>query len=365
MKKLSILWAIICITLPVSAQDLLNVVFGKSLEQVNTSSKTEWYKGQILNKTRNGMGLCKWKDGTLYIGDFSKDEINGYGIQFVSEGQKISNCDNCIIYAGYWKNGVKQGEGTCYDVSGEVIYFGQFENDMPVESYPSKSDFSAYHFSFIDNDNGDIYFGETHDGILDGYGIYTWASGDLWFGKFADGQRKGVGIYLLYDAEWATLNCQGDNCTQITSSLENKERDEYNKGVKAKQTQRTLALLSELVTTVATGVSQVQNFNNSGTNYSSSGESTAGGTTNTGGGCNYAQLQSQYTRNQQKAYSAAGTAGYARGKEVVGAISGGQAGDNSTGNAAVKSSANQLVRTCEREMERLQQQAAKCGWVLR
>jgi hypothetical protein len=62
----TILCVFSCITVTVSAQDLLNAVFSKSLEYVNTNNKNEWYKGQILNKTRNGMGLCKWKDGTLY-----------------------------------------------------------------------------------------------------------------------------------------------------------------------------------------------------------------------------------------------------------------------------------------------------------
>jgi hypothetical protein len=283
MKKYLILFLFACIASTISAQDLLYAVFGKSLEYVNNSNKNELYKGQILNKTRNGMGLCKWKDGMLYIGDFSKGEINGYGIQFVPQSQKIPNCDNCIIYAGYWKNGVKHGEGTCYDISGEVIYFGKFENDIPTETYPSKDDFSDYHFSFIDYDSGDIYFGETNNGIFDGYGIYTWANGDLWFGKFADGQRKGIGIYLLYNAEWATLNCKGDDCTQITSSLENKERDKYNKAVRAEATQRVLGLVSELATTVSTGISQFQSLNSRGNSYNG-GENMANGSTNSGSG---------------------------------------------------------------------------------
>jgi hypothetical protein len=359
MKKLLILFTITCIASTVSAQDLLDAVFGKSLEYVNTNNKNELYKGQILNKTRNGMGLCRWKDGTLYIGDFSKGEINGYGIQFVSEGQKIANCRNCAIYAGNWENGQKHGEGTCYDISGEVIYFGQFANDMPAETYPSEDNFSDYHFSFIENDNGDIYFGETNDGVLDGYGVYSWANGDLWFGNFKDGQRKGIGIYMLYNAEWATLNCNGDDCVQMTSSVENKERDSYNKGVSSYHRQKNLGLLAEGLTVVATGIGQIQEMKN-GNSYSG-GESVAGGSTNGDSGCNCANLQSQYTRNKQKAYGAQGTAGYAGSQEKVGAISGGKYGDNSASNAGVKSSSNQLVRTCEREMERLQRQATKCG----
>ncbi|MCL2651999.1 MAG: hypothetical protein FWD60_13390, partial [Candidatus Azobacteroides sp.] len=96
------------------------------------------------------------------------------------------------------------------------------------------------------------------------------------------------------------------------------------------------------------------------TSTNSSGESVTGGSANSGGS-NCANLQSQYTSLSQKMSSASGTAGYARGQEKVGAISGGQYGDNSASNAAVKSSANQLVRTCQQEMERLQRQAAQCG----
>ena len=247
MKKCLVLFVTICITTSLSAQDWLNSVFGKSLEFVTTINKNEWYKGQISNKIKNnprhGVGICKYTNGTFYIGDFSNGVINGFGVELATEGQIISNCDDCIIYSGNWKNGVKSGEGTCYNRYGDVIYFGNFENDMPIEKYPTEEDFSSYQFSLIEYDNGDKYFGEINEYSLDGYGIYIWTNGDLWIGNFKKDQRNGIGIYLFYNAEWATLNCKYDDCIQMTSSVEQRERDQANKEMRAQVRQQNLALI--------------------------------------------------------------------------------------------------------------------------
>jgi len=368
MKKFLLFFIITCFSVTLSAQDWLNSAFAKSLEYVTAINKNEWYKGQISNKIkhspRHGMGICKYADGTLYIGDFSNGIVSGYGIQLAAEGQIISNCDNCAIYSGNWKSGVKSGEGTCYDKNGDIIYFGNFENDMPVDKYPTEEDFSLYKFSVIEYDNGDKYLGEINEYSLDGYGVYIWANGDLWLGNFKDDQRNGIGIYLFYNAEWATLNCKYDDCTQMTSSVEQRERDEANKEMRAQVRMQNLALIAGALSDVATGIGQVQSLVNRNSGSTTTASNTGGNTQNSGG-CNCANLQSLYTRAYQKSLSGAGTAGNARGKEIVGAITGGEYGDNSAGNAAVKSSANQLVRTAQQEMSRLQQQAAKCGCTLK
>ena len=286
MKKLSLIFLIICFSTVLTAQNWVNTVFSKSSEYVNTNNKREWYKGQISNKAYHGMGIGKWKDETLYVDDFTKGNINGYGIQIVPEDYKMPNCNDCVIYVGYWKNGVKSGKGKCYNKNGDVIYSGNFENNIPTETYPTKEDFPTYKFSLVEYNGGDKYLGEINDGLLNGYGIYVWNNGDLWFGNFKNGQRNGVGIYLFYNAEWITLDCKGDNCTQLSSSEEKRDRDAYHKAARAQVRQQNLGLLAEGLNTVATGISQVQELKNSSSDSGGnvSGSSNSGGATSSSGG---------------------------------------------------------------------------------
>ena len=354
MKKLLLIFAAICFSVTLSAQDWVNTIFGKSLEKVNINYKNELYKGQISNKKRNGMGICKWANGSMYVGDFSNGEINGYGMQLVADVSEISNCKGAVTYVGNWKNGVKSGEGTCYGEEGNVLYFGNFENDAPVAAYPSKEDFSIYCFLLFQYGDGSQYLGEMNNGALDGYGVFVWDNGDLWFGNFKNGQRKGLGIYLYYNAEWAMLDCEGDNYTQITSSIANAES---NKANKASFSQVFSGMLSDF----NNSLSQMQALkSNSGSN--SGGDSSSGGST--GGGCNCANLQTLYTRAKQQANSSAGTYGHSRGGELGGAATAGQYGDNSASNAALKAAAGQNVRTNLQEMQRLESEARKCGCTL-
>lgn len=45
-------------------------------------------------------------------------------------------------------------------------------------------------------DNGDLYIGQTKDGMLHGYGKYTWAEGDYYEGEWFKGNRTGNGTYI-------------------------------------------------------------------------------------------------------------------------------------------------------------------------
>lgn len=254
MKKFWLIIIIICFSTVLSAQDWLDTAFGKSLGY-NTKNKKEWFKGQIIKKERSGMGVLKMKDGSLYIGDFSKDKIKGFGMMLIAEDGKISNCNDCAVYVGNWQQGIKSGKGICYDKSGDVIYSGLFENDAPAERYPSKDDFLFNYFSLIEYDNGNKYLGEINDGQFNGYGVFVWEEGDLWFGNIKDGERKGVGLYLMYNGEWATLNCNGDDCVQISSSVNYKDIDASRKAA----TRQTFSTMMENFAAAATSTVEVSN----------------------------------------------------------------------------------------------------------
>ena len=80
-------------------------IFSKSLEVVNEKSRKERFKGQILKGKRNGMGILAQNDGSLFVGDFYRDKISGYGMFIAPQGNSVENCDSSTVYIGNWQNG--------------------------------------------------------------------------------------------------------------------------------------------------------------------------------------------------------------------------------------------------------------------
>ena len=291
MKKLLLLITIICFSVALSAQDLVNIVF----DNVSVGSKS-WYKGQQRDKKPHGMGV-RSKDRTLYFGDFSHGQINGQGMMLSAQGKEISNCKECVMYVGFWKNGWKNGMGTCYSENGDIVYSGRFENDKPVETYPSEGDFLLKYFSVNEYDDGSKYWGELENGLYHGFGVYAWGNGDLWFGIFKEGTRKGVGFYLYSDANWEVLNFDGDSCTQINTSDMSKEKEAYHQAARAEIRAINRKILAEGLLEATTGIlgavteihaittnhqnsgSTNSNYNSGNNNSSSSGSSSKGANT--------------------------------------------------------------------------------------
>jgi hypothetical protein len=140
------------------------------------------YIGQWSNGNMNGYGVCIY-DVSKYIGKFSNADRNDYGILIITNQDKIVvNCSNAKYYVGGWKQGNKSGIGTCYNSDGKLIYYGKFENDKPIETYPTEG-CSNYKYQKITYTSGDWYEGETKDGKRDGYGVYYWKNGSFWYGK--------------------------------------------------------------------------------------------------------------------------------------------------------------------------------------
>ena len=302
MKYFCLVCILCCFSPILSAQDWLNRAFGYALGY-KANDKKEWYKGQVSkgknlgSNERNGMGILKMKDGRLYIGDIQRNVIHGFGVMFVVEGNTIPNCVDCEIYVGNWKQGVKSGRGSCYDKYGAILYSGKFENDKPVESYPSEIDFTGKYFTFIEYINEvDKYLGEVYDEKLHGFGIFVFGNGNLWFGQFKDGNMNGIGLYLTYSGNWITLNCNGGNCVEITSSA-------YYANVKAQKRASTAALFSdvltileasiqlatetiELVNEIKTEYNTISSSTSSSGSSNTSGSSSSGSSTNSGVGSN-------------------------------------------------------------------------------
>mgnify|MGYP001637594485 FL=1 len=187
-------------------------LMGTGLAKTYTEGDT--YKGQLNSSgVRQGMGFYRWKDGDFYAGGWGNGAKDGFGIYLVNtEGSYVSACEDCIYYVGYWKNGKKSGKGTCYDKFGNLIYYGNFSDDKPTETYPM-SGYDAYKFECFSYEGGDKYLGETKDGKRSGYGIYLWENGSIWVGNWSEGERNGYGIYVSLEGTITTGTWDGNNFT--------------------------------------------------------------------------------------------------------------------------------------------------------
>ena len=164
------------------------------------------YRGQ-LNNGRNGYGSYWWKDDDdMFFGQYQGGDRDGYGIYMIGmDGHNIYNCKNCMYYVGSWSKNKKSGKGTCYDKFGNLIYYGEFKDDKPVDDYPMTDKYKSYKFECIEYDNGNKYVGETKDGKRHGYGIFLWTDGSSWYGRWEDGSRAGRGIYFPYSGSSYTI----------------------------------------------------------------------------------------------------------------------------------------------------------------
>ena len=157
-----------------------------------------FYKGNKLDGSRTGLGICGWDYGEYYIGNWSGGDMNGLGMDLMSEGYVINNCPKCMYYVGRFSADMKNGEGSCYDKYGNLIYNGSFVNDKPIGTYPMTG-YDSYKFECIEYGDGCYYVGETKNGKAEGKGMYIWSNGDLFYGGWLNGKREGKGVMMMYD----------------------------------------------------------------------------------------------------------------------------------------------------------------------
>ena len=77
-------------------------------------------------------------DGSIYDGQWLNGLCGGYGTLTVNKWSEIKNCPKSITYIGWFLNDLKHGNGKCFGINGELIYNGKFENNKPIDKYPSK-----------------------------------------------------------------------------------------------------------------------------------------------------------------------------------------------------------------------------------
>ncbi len=189
-------------------------------EKENALSKGNWrnamgkcsdfaaggYKGLYgSNGQYSRLGMFVWENGDCYAGQWNAGKEEGDGVRMAGQ-EEISNCPRCKYYVGHYFNGKKSGFGICYDKLGRVIYYGDFADDMPVETYPKTGDHKN-RFECFEYQGGNYFIGETRDGKPHGKGFYIWSNGNVWYGEWAYGERNGYGISMpcegfVYEGKW-------------------------------------------------------------------------------------------------------------------------------------------------------------------
>lgn len=144
------------------------------------------YIGNFINGVREGKGTFTFSNGNEYIGNFVDNKSDGVG------RMKYNNGDE---YLGDWKNGIKKGVGI-YTWENGYMYIGDFKD--------GKMDGEGSCF----NSKGElVYSGEWMKGQIHGKGKYIWNKNKYYEGEFAQGEKHGNGIFYLnsqpvYNGTW-------------------------------------------------------------------------------------------------------------------------------------------------------------------
>lgn len=144
----------------------------------------DYYHGEVKDFQENGSGKYYQADGKIFEGLYINGKIStGTGVVYFDNKKKYK-------YEGYFLNGLKHGEGTCYDLTQNppIQYKGTWEHDKPVSG-------KAMYFY----ENGDYYIGDWEKGQKVGIGTYYYCAGDKYEGHWKNGLQFGQGIFYYQD----------------------------------------------------------------------------------------------------------------------------------------------------------------------
>jgi hypothetical protein len=119
----------------------------------------------------NCYGLYEWDNGSTYLGEWSNNVIDGFGLMFWPDYRAGS----WMQYEGNWKSGLMHGNGV-YEFSTGEEYRGMFNNGersgYGVQKWP----------------NGDIYVGQWFNDEMHGQGKFTYIDGTIKNGTWSMGE---------------------------------------------------------------------------------------------------------------------------------------------------------------------------------
>lgn len=276
-----------------NAQEISDILFGQN--------NKEDYMGQYNynGKRKNGFGIERYKNGSVYVGDFVENEISGRGM-LISLKKEISNVDGAFVYVGNWREGKKSGRGVCYDASGNVVYSGKFVNDKPSGS--SLADEKKRSF-VIKNIGKNLYLGEMSGKRQDGFGLTLNESGEIVYGSMKNGVRQGIGMIFYSPDVWevghwtdgkfsAFKNSQTANADIASFRASNKEQNR----IMREQLFEAAQNFAQAGLTVTTMVSEIKS---GGASSAAGGDESVDGSVPSGKSKSY--YQAQYDKWESKA----------------------------------------------------------------
>ena len=223
-----------------------------TLNIVNTFQLNYKYIGNITNEQKEGFGIKKFSDKSIFRGIFHHNLPNGYGKYNFSNGNSFKgifengNANNYgifnfpsigLIFEGYWKNDI-QNEIGIEKWSNNSYYKGEYD-------YGKKNGLGIYKW-----ENGNYYFGEWKNNYLFGYGIYKmknkkyqgeflmnymngygemiYEDKNIYIGFWFNNKKIGFGIEYLFDKKIIFLGFWKDNKKfgygKLMSQSENQEK---------------------------------------------------------------------------------------------------------------------------------------------
>lgn len=176
------------------------------------------YKGEMLNGKRNGFGVCKYENGSVYMGEWKDNKYHGKGKLIYSEGDDREYLEG--VYSEHKANGhciFKFKNGDCYEgnmtdgkITGHFKYTQSdgyvYEGDMVASekhgkgklTYPISSPIDYYDGEWLNNNpcghgirmykDGTSWEGEWKLGnMIDGFGTIKYTNDRVYHGEFKNG----------------------------------------------------------------------------------------------------------------------------------------------------------------------------------
>lgn len=139
------------------------------------------YDGHSRNNKFFGWGSYQTENGNRWIGQWNNGKCI-FGILIKGDVCRVGSEAQHVNYS------LKEGIITSYVKNNEKF---------PVSLEEAQQ--SPYRFACLHYEGGDLYIGETKNGLRHGQGIYYWANGNYWYGTFSDNYRQGYGALFRED----------------------------------------------------------------------------------------------------------------------------------------------------------------------
>ncbi len=183
-------------------------------------------EGNCINK----FGVYKFRDGSVYRGNFLKGKLHGYGkLQYA----------NGAVYEGEWKMDLKSGKGVMSLTSGDQ-YSGNFKDDKfwgkGIYRYKTGE---LYDGSWINGQahgkgrylfsDKERYEGDFFKGKFDGVGAFYYADGSIFIGNWKDNKRNGEGKLHYKDGRKIAGVWKDDQLIDEANGFHNSELAQENR----------------------------------------------------------------------------------------------------------------------------------------